>query len=64
MGLSQLNNMASRLAVYASQCRLPQHNARLASGCWLDSTAWDSHPQGLKERFQLLIHFRILLSQA
>jgi len=64
MGLSKLNHMASRLAVYASKCGLPQHDARLAFGCWLGSTAWDSHPQGLKERFQLLIHFRILLSQA
>jgi hypothetical protein len=64
MELSKLNNMASRLAVYASRCGLPRHDARLASGCWLDSTAWDSHPQGLKERFQLLIHLRILLSQA
>ena len=36
--LSRLNHTASALAVYASQCRLPQHHARLASGCWPDSS--------------------------
>ena len=35
--LSRLNSMASGLAVYASQCRLPKHHARLASGCRLRS---------------------------
>ncbi len=53
--LLKLNDTASRLAVYASQAGSPRHHARLASGCWLDSTAWDSHPQGPNERFQLLI---------
>jgi hypothetical protein len=51
--LSKLNHIAFRLAVYASQRRLPARHARLASGCWIDSTAWGSHPQGLNERFQL-----------
>ena len=64
MGLSELNTMAFRLAVYASKCGLPQHDARLASGRWLDATAWGSHPQGLRERFRLLTHVRVLLSQA
>jgi hypothetical protein len=31
--LSRLNNMAFALAVYASQCRLPDAHARLAPGC-------------------------------
>ena len=30
--LSRLNHAAYRLPVYASQCRLPQHHARLGSG--------------------------------
>jgi hypothetical protein len=33
--LSKLNDMAFRLAVYASWGRLPGHHARLASRCWL-----------------------------
>ena len=41
----------------------PKHHARLAFGRWLNATAWDSHPQGLNERFQLLTH-HIPLSQA
>lgn len=32
--------MAFGLAVYASQCRLLGHHARLASGCWLGFAAW------------------------
>ena len=41
-GLSRLNHTASALAVYASQCRLPIHHARLASGRWPGATgrAW------------------------
>ena len=35
--ISRLNSMAFGLAVYASQCRLPKHHARLASGCRLRS---------------------------
>ena len=45
--LSRLNSMASRLAVYASQCRLPIHHARLAPGCRSSSTGRDFHPQRL-----------------
>jgi hypothetical protein len=32
--LSGLNRTALALAVYASQCPLPEHHARLASRCW------------------------------
>jgi hypothetical protein len=32
--ISGLNSTARSLAVYASQCRLPGHHARLASGRW------------------------------
>ena len=46
LGLSTLNSMASGLAVYASQCGLLQHHARLASSCWSGSTGRASHPQG------------------
>ena len=40
--LSRLNHTASALAVYASQAGSPRHHARLASGCWPDSSgrAW------------------------
>ena len=37
-GLSTLNSIAFGLAVYASQCGLLQHHARLASSCWSGST--------------------------
>jgi hypothetical protein len=33
--------MAFGLAVYASQCRLPEHHARLASDCRLRFVGWD-----------------------
>ena len=36
--ISGLNHTAHTLAVYASQCRLPEHHARLATGCWLGVT--------------------------
>jgi len=36
--LSRLNHTASALAVYASQAGSPRHHARLASGCWPDSS--------------------------
>ena len=52
LGLSTLNSMASGLAVYASQCGLLQHHARLASGCWSGSTKRAFHPQDSDERFQ------------
>ena len=47
--------MAWRLTVYASPCRLPGNDARLACGCWLSFTARDSDPQGSEERFQLCV---------
>jgi hypothetical protein len=42
LGLSKLNRLASKLAVYASQGGLPHRHARLASRCWLRSPgrAW------------------------
>ena len=52
-GLSTLNSMAFGLAVYASQCGLPQHHARLASGRWSGATGRAFHPQGSYERFQI-----------
>ena len=44
IGLSTLNSMAFGLAVYASQCRLLIHHARLASSCWSGSTGRAFHP--------------------
>ena len=38
--------------LYASQCRLPRHHARLASSRWSGATGRASHPQGSDERFQ------------
>ena len=52
LGLSTLNSMAFGLAVYASQCGLLQHHARLASSCWSGSTGRAFHPPGSAERFQ------------
>ncbi len=63
-GLSTLNSMAFELAVYASQCGLPQPHARLASSCWSSSTGRASHPKGSDERFQSCNLHLILLSQA
>ncbi len=63
-GLSALNSMAFGLAVYASQCGLPQHHARLASSCWSGSTGRAFHPQGSVERFQSCRLHLIPLSQA
>jgi hypothetical protein len=56
--------MAFELAVYASQCGLPQHHARLASSCWSGSTERDFHPQGSAERFQICRLHLIPPSQA
>ena len=56
--------MAFGLAVYASQCGLPPHHARLASGCWSGSTGRAFHPHGSDERFQSCYLHLILLSQA
>ena len=63
-GLSTLNSMAFGLAVYASQCGLLQHHARLASSCWSGSTGRAFHPQGSDERFQSCSLHLIPLSQA
>ena len=38
--LSRLHHTASALAVYASQGRLLDRHARLASGCWPGFTGW------------------------
>ena len=43
--------MAFGLAVYASPRGSPQHDARLASSCWSDTTGRAFHPQGSYERF-------------
>ena len=51
-GLSKLNSMAFRLAVYASQDGSPRHHARLASGRWSGVTGRAFHPQDSDERFQ------------
>ena len=64
LGLSTLNSMASGLAVYASQCGLLQHHARLASSCWSGSTGRAFHSQGSDERFQSCRLHLIPLSQA
>ncbi len=64
LGLSTLNSMAFGFAVYASQCGLLQHHARLASSCWSGSTGRAFHPHGSAERFQSCQLHLILLSQA
>src|SRR5688572_13742745 len=64
LGLSTLSSMAFGLAVYASQCGLLQHHARLASSCWSGSTGRAFHPHGSAERFQSCQLHLILLSQA
>ena len=46
--LSRLIGRASELAVYASQCWLPWHHARLAPGCWSGFAGRDFHPQRLR----------------
>ena len=48
LGLSTLNSMASGLAVYASQCGLLQHHARLASSCWSGSTRAGFPPESFR----------------
>jgi len=64
LGLSTLNSMAFGLAVYASQRRLPDDHAKLASSCWSGSTGRGSHPQGSDERFQSCTLHLIPPSQA
>jgi hypothetical protein len=52
MSISGLNRTARSLAVYASQCGLPRHHARLASGRWPSSAGRGLvAPQGSIERF-------------
>ena len=50
--LSRLNHTAYSLAVYASQRRLPERHARLASGCWPALPGGVGYPLGPNERFQ------------
>jgi len=42
--ISGLNGTAWALAVFASPCGLPRHDARRASGCWPSSTGQDWLP--------------------
>jgi hypothetical protein len=44
--LSRLNSTAFVVAVYASRWGSPHHRARLASGCWPNSTRRDCSPVG------------------
>src|SRR3954467_1922187 len=46
MAISGLNHTARSLAVYASQCRLPGHHARLAPGRWPGSAGRGWLPAG------------------
>ena len=62
LDLSGLNGTASALAVYASQCRLPVHHARLASGCWPDFSG-RVPPAGFHRKVSRCILHPILLSQ-
>jgi hypothetical protein len=49
--ISGLNGPARTHAVYASPDGSPHQDARLASGCWPDSTGWALGPLGSSERF-------------
>src|SRR5262249_14359123 len=42
-------------AVYASSGGSPRQDARLASGCWPDSTGWAQGPLGSSERFPSML---------
>ncbi len=59
--LSRLNHTASVLAVYASQCGLPQHHARLASGCRPALPGGRHGPQGSYGRFPICSSLHIIL---
>jgi hypothetical protein len=61
--LSRLNHTASALAVYASQAGLPRHHARLASGCWPDSSGRACLPAGFQRKVSRCILHSFLLSQ-
>ena len=52
--LSRLNHTASALAVYASQAGSPRHHARLASGCWPDSSGRAWLPAGFQRKVSRL----------
>jgi hypothetical protein len=62
--LSKLNNMAFRLAVYASQRRLPGHHARLAPRCWSTLLGGLSTRKVPLKGFQYVSLHPFLLSQA
>ncbi len=53
--LSRLDHTACTLAVYASQCRLPVHHARLASGCRSTLPGRIGYLPGPGERFHAVI---------
>jgi len=61
--LSRLNHTASTLAVYASQAGSPRHHARLASGCWPDSSGRACLPAGFHRKVSRCILHLSLLSQ-
>src|SRR4051812_20751596 len=50
MSISGLNHTPRSLAVYASQCRLPEHHARLASGRWPGSAGRGWLPAGFQRK--------------
>src|SRR4030042_6148155 len=61
--LSRLNHPASALAVYASQAGSPRHHARLASGCWPNSSGRAWLPAGFHRKVSRCILHLSLLSQ-
>ena len=48
--LTGLNHTARTLAVYASQCRLPEHHARLATGWAANPSRTGLSPAGLQRK--------------
>ena len=60
--LSRLNNMAFALAVYASQCRLPDAHARLAPGCSVKLGRQDFHPQRFQQKVSAKDYISFLLA--
>ena len=61
-GLSKLDRMAFRLAVYASQAGLPRHHARRASRCRLRSPGW-TQSTGPQRKVSVIQLIHVLLSQ-
>ena len=53
--ISGLNHTASALAVYASQDGSLRHHARLASGCWPNSTRRDWLPAGSPRKLSVCL---------